>query len=65
MAHHSYKPGIGETVSPMPAVGDTFTLAGDHPKVSNPARRWWTPWRPRLIVDTTRLAVFTVVAKFP
>ena len=46
-------------------IGDTFTPAGYHPKVPNPARRWWTPWRPRLIVDTTRLAVFTAVAKFP
>lgn len=40
--------------------GDTFTIAGIHPVIANPARRWWQFWKPRKVADRTRLAMFTV-----
>lgn len=30
-------------------LGDYFTISGVHKMVSNPARRWWQLWKPRLV----------------
>lgn len=45
--------------------GDTFTIAGHHPYIKNPDRHWWTPWRPRRIVDTSRLTLYTFQGIYP
>lgn len=40
--------------------GDKFTIAHVHPWMRNPARKWWQFWKPKWVVDTSRLAEFTV-----
>lgn len=41
--------------------GELFTIAGLYKKVPNPARKWWTPWRPRLVASA-ELQTFEVQA---
>lgn len=41
--------------------GDTFQIEGVHPYVPNPGRKWWQFWKPRVIIDRSRLQTFIVL----
>lgn len=43
-------------------IGEHFTIGNVHPLIPNPGRKRWQFWKPRKIVDKSRLAVFKVVS---